>query len=64
MTFNKTWVIFDVHVDGGLDHTAAPVRGSVGDSSLFVLATPPTYITRAIDSWLRRSDEAVSWAPH
>ena len=56
MTFNRTWVILDIHVDGGLDHTAALVRSSVGDSSRFVGCLYNT----AMELWKMQLDEAMS----
>ena len=63
MTLYTTRVIFDIHVDGIEDHTAALVRSSVGDLSRFVgqLATPPPPIYHGDNGLV---GEAVSSAPH
>jgi hypothetical protein len=59
LTFNRTWVILDIHVDGSLDHTAALVRSSVGDSSRFVGCLYNTAM-ELWPLWEMQLDEAMS----
>jgi hypothetical protein len=64
LTFNKTWVIFDIHVDGGLERTAALVRSSVGAIRWVLASGDATYLYNTGNGLVAEAvDEAVSSAP-
>ena len=46
LAFNMTWVVFDIHVDGGSDHTAVLVRLWVIQVDSLGAGDATVYITR------------------